>query len=336
MVNLRSSSKRAREEESKAERKVKPKVTPDDLGREAHHKGRHEEAVEFFLSSNSADARFTLASMYAAGIKAATENPKVLEVAVELDVPAALYEVAKLKMNDKKMDEYETLVRRAASFGHADAAGAVGLIEEKRKNYEAAYALFEKSASMGSTIGMRGLSVALAEGKGCERNYAESARLADKAAALGDVMSMVNLGIAYEYGHGVGKNVPVALHLYITAHEKGNHYGTYCLGTMYARGCGVPRDITKALELYRSAADRGCEDAWCTLGSCYELGTGVPKADVEAFKCYKTASDLGSVEGHYRLGMMYLRGVHVKKDLREAACLFDLSSDFMSTLVTRS
>lgn len=136
----------------------------------------------------------------------------------------ATYLLAK-SIKTSQQAEYERLIKKAASEGHAASQYELGLIyklnaKKSPSAYNEAQRWLAKAADQGHTQAMVRLANLLRE-KGGNDNQIQAAELYRKAALKGDSVAMNNYANCLEHGIGVRKNRTEALKWYKEAFDNG-------------------------------------------------------------------------------------------------------------------
>ncbi len=139
------------------------------------------------------------------------------------------------------------------------------------------------------------------EGIMVPRDYAAANAWLNKSATQGNHFAMHTLGLAHEVGQGVAANRSEALGWYTKAANLGNTVSMRAVGILYE--AGITRDKPQpeiALTWYKKAADAGDPVACRFVGNCYAFGSGTQVNLPESELWYKKAADAGDV---YRIGL---------------------------------
>jgi TPR repeat protein len=89
-----------------------------------------------------------------------------------------------------------------------------GVTEHERRppDYQEAFQLYQKSASLGCGPGCSGLGLLYAQGKGTEKNPVKALKWFRRGMELGDAHAMQNLGVCYANGSGVDRSDEQAIY----------------------------------------------------------------------------------------------------------------------------
>lgn len=124
------------------------------------------------------------------------------------------------------------------------------------------------------------------------RDYAAAFALWQPQAAAGDPQAQTALGSLFAYGRGVAKDDDQAVLWFRKAAEQDFAAGQFALGAMYLQGRGVPADVGQAALWIQKAAEQDLTVAQFYLSGMYGAGTGVPQ-DTEKAKYWKDKADSG-------------------------------------------
>ena len=176
----------------------------------------------------------------------------------------------------------------SAHQGNFDAANDMGVVFERKGEYEKALKLYELAASGGSIIAVH------------------------------------NLGNLYEHGFGVKQNLLIARNYYMEAARRGSSLAYKKLAKLYLYGLGVEKDykksnayLKKGLKIERKNKFRDT-DCLNSLAWNYYKGFGVKQSNTKALKLWKKTAKHGDLNGLYNVATCYLYGEGVKQNVNKA------------------
>ena len=203
----------------------------------------------------------------------------------------------------------------------------------KAQAFTSAYRAFERSASAGSALGMLGLGVLYATGRGISQDLTVAAQWFRRSALKGNGDAMARLGALYRDGLGVDQDFAVAYTWLQRGVEANSSVAMRELGVSYAKGWGVPRDTAKAIALFRQGAELGNSRCMANLGDMYLKGVdGYPKDVAKARAWYEKGVQVGGARSMAKLGYLYLYGIGVEQDRGRALRLFSKGATHGSPL----
>ena len=181
--------------------------------------------------------------------------------------------------------------------------------------------LFQREAARkGVSVGLCGLGVIYAVGKGVEFHEAEERRERERVKKEGSSSSGKEGDEEGENETDSKKKEPregeedsatkrarrIAVILYAAAAEKGNAAAQYNLALRYLEGSdSLPFDQPKARALLEASAAQRYPSSLCALGAMYQNGEGVHKSDRKAFEYYLKAAELGEEWGQFNVAVSY-------------------------------
>ncbi len=159
----------------------------------------------------------------------------------------------------------------------------------EQKKYEEAEPLLRKAADHGYVAAQWKLGVMYGEGLGVEQDEREAAKWYLKAANEYNTHAQTKIGHMYEEGRGVNQDYTTAAMWYRRAAKQGDVDAQMRIAYMYDKGLGVVQSDEEARRWYNRAAALGNAVAQNRLGDKYEtLGDYA-----EAEKWYRAAADQG-------------------------------------------
>ena len=148
---------------------------------------------------------------------------------------------------------------------------------------------------------LTGLAEAYYRGIGMPKNYNQAFRLYSKAASLGNAAALGRLGVCYEKGQGTAKNIAEAMTCYEDTAEKGDVSAMWHLGDFYWNGVAglVQKDLKTAANYYFDAliAAEQNSDSWnaadvfLRVADCLYKGIGTERNLKAAYDLYGNAAD---------------------------------------------
>ena len=200
------------------------------------------------------------------------------------------------------------------------------------KDYDRAYAWFQKSAARGNAKAMNNLGVCHMNGWGVEADAKAGCEYFEKAAELGLAMAQVKVGkmwlngFTFKGGYAVTNDVKRGFEWLRKAALQKDPEAAFQMWRCYEEGIAVQKDSRKALEWLNSAVELNHSDAQFKLAEKYEYGNGCEKDIVKAYKLFQESAKQGNSKALNSLGLWYQRGTFVAKDYRKAAELFSKSA----------
>ena len=222
-----------------------------------------------------AEGWFQLASWHADppfGAANVAEAEEVLREAMAAGAPGAAVQFARLlwfhgrdTADDAEQREAYGLLEAAAADDPRDASALhlLGLLTCQgfgtEADPEAAVALQEQAASLGSLDAVFELFVHHFNGVGVPRDVEAARGLVRRAADAGHPRAMYNMGAFHATGTLVARDPAAALEWYTRAAEAGNVRATAALAVMYAQGDGCEQDLEHARQLFDEAEYMGLD-----------------------------------------------------------------------------
>ncbi|MBL6734512.1 MAG: sel1 repeat family protein [Shewanellaceae bacterium] len=159
----------------------------------------------------------------------------------------------------------------------------------KRKDFENAQSLLEKSAKLGYAEAQNDLGTLYQVGLMVPKDYKLAMRWYQKAAKKGHVYATMNIGLLYYKGLGRKQNLKKAKQWFLKAAKKGDADAQYNIGVMYQRGESFKQNTKSAYVWFALAAINGSKRG---LDARNVIAIGMTKADIEkgdalAKKLYK-------------------------------------------------
>ena len=159
--------------------------------------------------------------------------------------------------------------RLATKENNAEAMYQLGRMHETgtgvEQNEAQAEEYYQSAAAKGFEKAMLKMGNIAFSGRDFEKAYA----LFEKAAKMGNYTAQYNLGLMYEKGNGVKKDPVKAFEFYKKAGEQGYEPAQYVLGRLFLKGDGTPQNFSAAVKWYKLAADQGDEKAQMDLADLY-------------------------------------------------------------------
>jgi hypothetical protein len=175
----------------------------------------------------------------------------------------------------------------AATFSHADEAGALRELTAKAEKGDAAAQLT--------------LAIRLRDGKGVPKDDAAAMQWAHRAADAGNADAMDFVGHAYLRGSVVERQTEIAFGYFKAAAEH-SAQAAFNLGQCYFGAQGTAQDCAQALVWWEKAAAKGHGRAAATAAMAFLSGEGVPRDAVKARRLAERAAELGNASGLVVLG----------------------------------
>ncbi|PIE07204.1 MAG: hypothetical protein CSA74_08740 [Rhodobacterales bacterium] len=208
-----------------------------------------------------------------------------------------------------------------------------GEIAMAKRDYAAAFALFEQAA--GGGVGPADTRLAdfyLFGAQPVTRDIAKAVELLDKGAALGDPAAMTSLAMLYRAGSGVGQDSTRMVDLLKEAAEAGYHFAQYRLAQTYLNGDGIPGradpalgipDPVRAAEWFTRAAEAGNVEAALELAGLYgDPASGLPENPGEQARLTQMVADTGHPAAIAAMGVLFETGRGVVQSPEQAAAAY--------------
>lgn len=192
-----------------------------------------------------------------------------------------------------------------------------------------AIAWFRKASELGDADALAYLGrIYLYGGAGIQKDYSKGLEMSQKSADMGSLIGMLSMGDIYSESLGVKGDDVLAVSWYRKAADAGNPTALGNLAWMYRKGRGVKKDYAKALSLFISAAEAGNTNAAINIAFMYQEGHGVKRDIREAAAWLQKASDKGDPEAMYRLARIALsHGRQIDMDESDAVELLEDAVD---------
>lgn len=239
-----------------------------------------------------------------------------------------------LRLKEKTEDQLKDLLPYTIEFGR-ELSG--------KRQYEAAFYLYELAAQQGIADGFIWMACAYRDGHGKERDLVKTFELYKRAADLGDPSAAYCCGEACRKGRGTVQDLDKAFSYYRYGADLGHKWSKdLCeICEMIFRETGDPqaqyeigqkyealevRDTEAAMEWYCKAAEGGHKEA-CMISGFYYGGTvqllyQKPAADLQrSAACFQKAADQGDILAKKIISLMVRNGQ--VRDLKEV--LLELS-----------
>jgi TPR repeat protein len=128
----------------------------------------------------------------------------------------------------------------------------------------------------------------------------------------------LNLAQSFYYAKGVTMDYELARMFYLIAAQNDNGIALNHLGEIHRYGQGVPVDFVKASDYYMQAINVEHKLAIFNIAQMHYNGEGRPINYAEALTWFKKASDKEVSYAQYYLGLMFQQGHGVKQNFKQA------------------
>ncbi|MDA1074393.1 MAG: hypothetical protein O3A63_06480 [Proteobacteria bacterium] len=193
----------------------------------------------------------------------------------------------------------------------------------RKRDYVAAYGLFEQAAALGHPGALMQMGHANLMGLGVERDLVKAREYLTQAADLGSAPAMFQLASSYRTEFTDQPEPTLAQSWFEKAHEAGSTDALVALGYMYQNGELGEADQSKAIEFYKQAAEAGSGPGQVSLGHACLVGAGVEQDYALAQTWLLKAAEQGVPSSYLYLGHMYLSGEGAPIDVDAARGWFE-------------
>jgi hypothetical protein len=282
-------------------------------------------------SNKDGQATYSLAQIYASGLKAQAQDGTSTELLKQDEAKARTYlEKAAEQEFTPAMSDLATLLFVGEG---KDAKG-----KDPKKGFD----MFNKAAEKGSAAAHRLLGQIFENGLGDQTKNLDKAVEHYAIAARGnDGQAQLWLGNAFQTGYvkdsakdkkdvkdikpediAIAPNPAQSLQWYRLAAQNNVPQALYAVGVFYETGTVVDKDLTKAFALVQRAAQAGVVPAAYRLATYYQQGAGVGQDVVAAAGWYERAAKAGLPQAKLVYGAMLENGVGMEPNVTAAASYY--------------
>lgn len=129
------------------------------------------------------------------------------------------------------------------------------------------------------------------------KDFENALSLLEKSAKLGYAEAQNDLGTLYQVGLMVPKDYKLAMNWYQKAAKKGHVYATMNIGLLFYKGLGRKQNFKEAKKWFLKAAKMGDADAQYNIGVMYQRGESFKKNVQSAYVWFALAAISGSKRG---------------------------------------
>lgn len=209
------------------------------------------------------------------------------------------------------------------------------------RDFEKAFQLFTREATVGNALAMYDLGKMHADGLGIKVDAEKSTQWYSEAFQTFNSLETTNtkhatylqyrIGKMYDAGLGTQQDYAKAAQWYTKAVKAEHKYAEYSLASLYSRGNGVAQDLVKAFDLYQRSADQGNPYACYELAKMLRDGIGTNSDPQSAEQYFQSAfqgfsnmeAEMPDDKLEYRLGQMLHTGTGTEADDAAAEVLFE-------------
>lgn len=188
---------------------------------------------------------------------------------------AAMRELAKAYLDEKKTDEAFPWMEKAANAGDAEAQYEMAELCRNKNDFNGSFQWEQKSAKQGFPKAQYNLAIHYQDGIGTTVNPKQQFYWHQKAAENGVTESKYLLAVCYLSKTGTPQDNKKAVYWLQQASNEGHVGAKTRLGAAYIEGIGISLDKEKGLSLLREAASLGDEKARTILREAGEEISGI-------------------------------------------------------------
>lgn len=255
-----------------------------DLGYYYYNKGKYDDALDCFASSNLnvVGLYWSMATIYETKKKDYKNALFYYRMAMEDNYPDAIERMAEAYLGEE-----------------------LGL----EKNEKTALKLFKRAAKLGNAAAQYNLGMAYACGYyGVTADRKTALYWLKKSVKGENPSACLQVGLYYYYTVKTKAAYKKAFHLFTDAYNFGENEAIINIGLCYLQGNGVKEDKKEAVRCFRTAAEKYSSGvAYHNLGICYENGFGVRKDYKKAIEMYGKAVENGEKAGLEAVKRVYLK-----------------------------
>ena len=242
------------------------------------------------------------------------------------------FDQASTLIKQNKLDQGISLLKKAASRGHGNAAFElaglyeVGLAVEQ--DFSEAKKYYEISVRQGHRDAHFNLALFLSSPMTPNNDLKRAREVVSVIADQGDVEAQFLLStLMRSKMQNVSARPGKAFYWLQHAANSGHGKAQFQLATQYMKGEHVSRSTKTALKWFKRAAMQNIPEAHYNLAVMYEKGDGLPKDIAKSIDWYQSASKLGNADAQQNLGIKYLSGDYVEPMPKKGIQLLTSAAD---------
>lgn len=217
----------------------------------------------------------------------------------------------------------ELFLKRAIDNGDLLAINDLGVVYERKEDYESALDCYLRASKYGLGIAMCNIGNMFENGLGVDQSYIKAIKYYQKAIKHKCSFACHSLATLYRLGRGVEKNEKLALSLNIKGAKLERKTPEQCINAVelsyfYDKGIGTKYNKRKAFKYALLAAKKNDPVGLYNVAECYLYGKGTFKNIKKAKTLLLKAIKLGYGDAFYKLSEFYEKGLGVKQDFEAA------------------